>query len=272
MKARDQIYLIIVVVACVVGFFRLQSDDAVELPPVKPEKQLFEHAESLPDFSGFEDVDAKKRAFFEFLLPLVKQENQRIETLRAHLLSLAARVDSLRENELRWLLQLAQYYRVVASDTGTANLDPGWVIDRLLLRVDQVPPSLALAQAANESAWGTSRFAREGNNLYGQWCFRKGCGLVPKDRPPGDRHEVAKFSSPLHSVERYIHNLNTHLAYKEFRLMRANQREAGAALSGKQIAATLVKYSTRGAEYVEELRAMIRLNGLSRYDHSTETI
>lgn len=271
MKARDGIYLLVVAVACLVGFWTLQQEDS-GLPPVKPGQHLFSLDGGMPDFSDLEDVKAKKRAFFEFLLPLVKQENQRIQVLRTHLQQLADHADRLTERELQWLLELAQYYRVVAGDTGTANLDPSWVIDKLLLRVDQVPPSLALAQAANESAWGTSRFAREGNNLYGQWCFRRGCGLVPNDRSEGARHEVAKFSSPLHSVQRYIHNLNTHLAYKDFRLMRAEQRQSRQHLSGRQIASTLTRYSTRGADYVDELRAMIRINGLSRFDQSTETI
>ena len=138
--------------------------------------------------------------------------------------------------------------------------------ETLLRRVDVVPPSLALAQAANESAWGTSRFARDGNNYFGQWCFEQGCGLVPKRRDEGRAHEVATFSSPVESVERYMANLNTHDAYRPLRERREQLRESEAPITGIQLAAGLEKYSERGEEYIAELRSMIRFNNLGAYD------
>jgi Bax protein len=125
---------------------------------------------------------------------------------------------------------------------------------------------MALAQAANESAWGTSRFAKQGNNLFGQWCFTAGCGLIPQHRSEGKSHEVAKFSSPQASVTSYIHNLNSHSAYQEFRQIRASQRQQFNRLSGQQCVEGLLKYSSRGEEYIQELQAMIRVNKLHRYD------
>lgn len=265
MSLRDKIFTAVVILACLVGFYRL-SGMQEPYPPVKPGSSLLSFDESLPDFSDFDNVDDKKQAFFDFLLPLIQQENQRLAELRSALQQIAAQRDELSKKQLQWLLELAEYYRVIASDTSTENLDASWLIEELLLRVDQVPASLALAQAANESAWGTSRFATEGNNLYGQWCFKKGCGLVPGDRPDGTNHEVASFHSPAQSVRRYIHNLNTHFAYKHFRQLRAEHREAEEPLSGKKSAETLARYSTRGVEYIQELKAMIRINKLSRFD------
>lgn len=265
MSLHDKVFVSITILACLVGFYRL-GGGGEQYPPIKPEFSILSFDESLPDFSEFDNVDDKKQAFFDFLLPLVQQENQRLEVLRVALLQIAEQDNGLSNRQLQWLLKLAQYYRVIAGDTSTENLDVRWVIEELLLRVDKVPPSLALAQAANESAWGTSRFAIEGNNLYGQWCFKKGCGIVPGDRPDGANHEVASFGSPAQSVRRYIHNLNTHLAYKHFRQLRAEHRREEQPLSGKKSAETLARYSTRGAEYIQELKAMIRINKLSRFD------
>lgn len=267
MSLRDKVFVLVVLLACVVGFLVLDIGKG-DLPAIKPSSDLLTFGQSLPDFTEFENVKDKKTAFFGFLLPLVEAENQRIGLLRDALMKIAQQKKEVDKKQLKWLLKLAVYYNVVANDVSTENLDIDWVIDELLLRVDQVPPSLALAQAANESAWGTSRFARKGNNLYGQWCFKKGCGLVPDNRPEGANHEVASFSSPAQSVQKYIHNLNTHLAYKGLRKQRAVLRQADKPLSGNTIADTLTRYSTRGAEYIKELKAMMRVNDLYRLDQT----
>jgi Bax protein len=123
-----------------------------------------------------------------------------------------------------------------------------------------------MAQSANESAWGTSRFARKGNNFFGQWCFRKGCGLVPKQRDANKTHEVAAFDSPEESVKMYIRNLNSNSAYKSLRDLRAKLRRANKPVTGHALAAGLKHYSERGLEYVKELREMISFNKLARYD------
>jgi Bax protein len=128
-------------------------------------------------------------------------------------------------------------------------------------RVDTVPLELVLSQAANESAWGTSRFARKANNLFGQWCFSKGCGLVPARRNAGSTHEVAAFKSPQLSVRSYLRNLNTGRVYKDLRNIRAAKRAEGKQATAYEIAAGLSKYSERGQAYVKEIRAMIKYNG-----------
>ena len=126
--------------------------------------------------------------------------------------------------------------------------------------------SLALAQAAKESGWGTSRFAREGNNYFGQWCYKAGCGIVPASRAPGRTHEVEAFDSPAESVASYMRNINTHSGYKSFREARKVQRSEADALSGVALAAELSQYSERRDAYVAELRQLIVGNDLDRLD------
>ena len=139
-------------------------------------------------------------------------------------------------------------------------------VAELLLRVDQVPASLALAQAAMESAWGTSRFAVQGNNLFGQWCYQKGCGLVPLRRNAGSTHEVAKFDSVSDAIKSYLKNINTHRAYADLRNDRASLRSAGKPITGHQLAEGLIDYSELREAYVHEIQAVIRINKLSQYD------
>ena len=171
------------------------------------------------------------------------------------------RPDELSFFERLQVRELTETYEVEDFDAD----DPAdW--DLLIRRIDIVPPSLALAQAANESAWGTSRFAREGNNFYGHWCYVEGCGIVPAQREAGARHEVADFASPEESVERYIHNLNHHPAYRELRASRAELRAENEPVNGLELVDELTGYSERGDEYIEELRAMIRFNELLRFD------
>jgi Bax protein len=156
---------------------------------------------------------------------------------------------------------MAAYYRINNFDIEN---DDDW--QELLARVNAIPVSLALAQAANESAWGTSRFAREANNFYGQWCFQKGCGLVPARRDKNKTHEVAAFKSPKESVERYIHNLNSHNAYKTLRKIRNRLRTENKLITGIELAEGLLHYSERGKEYIKELQSMIKFNKLTRFD------
>src|SRR5690606_11880502 len=136
----------------------------------------------------------------------------------------------------------------------------------LLRRVDVLPSSLVLAQAANESAWGTSRFAVEGNNYFGQWCFTEGCGLVPDRRLSEASHEVKAFTSAGESVEAYFMNINTFGAYQGLRLMREELRRSGQIIDGLTLAEGLESYSERGEEYIEELQSMIQFNELLERD------
>ena len=215
----------------------------------------------LPDFSGYSDVKQKKTAFFDYMMPLVSAANQPIIEQRAELVEMAADADQLSFFQQRNLLQLADRYGVKVEAAENQQ-----VIDQLLLRVAPLPPSLVLAQAAIESAWGTSRFARQGNNLFGQWCYQKGCGLVPLRRSADSKHEVAKFDSVAAAVEAYLHNLNTHRAYKDLRLLRAELSTAESSANGHQLAQTLLYYSELRQVYVDEVQAVIRINKLHGYD------
>ena len=209
-----------------------------------------------PDFSAYTDVKQKKLDFFLFLLPKVKIANEGILQERRWLTQLPT---NLNKDDQASLLALAKKYKVKTSETKD-------IIEQLLTRVDTIPASLVLAQAANESAWATSRFARKGNNLFGQWCYVKDCGLVPKQRGKGQNHEVAQFKSVQQSIESYMRNLNSQYSYEDLRTLRQQLRGSKQVVSGHQLAQGLLKYSTRREAYVEEIQAMIRQNGLAQYD------
>lgn len=260
MSRHNQLFFIVVILACIVAFYLLFTVSTSDMPDIQPESSSFNDPE-LPDFSVHVQVKDKKANFFEFMLPLIQHENQRLSTLRAQLRTLVPRANSLNDDQHEWLQQLAAYYR--AEDTAKPD---GELITELLLKVDLIPPSLALAQSANESAWGSSRFAVKGNNLFGQWCFNKGCGMLPSGRDPGASHEVASYSSPRQSVESYIHNLNSNQAYAQLRQLRASSRQQTKTISGSKLALGLLKYSSRGEDYVSELQQMIRINKLEQYD------
>lgn len=219
----------------------------------------------LPDFSTYRDTTEKKAAFFSFLYPRIILANSRILIEREYLHSLSGKA-SLTKSELTWLQRQAERLRV-DEEPGSPDM-----FRRLEYRLDVIPPSLVMAQAANESAWGTSRFARRGNNLFGQWCFSKGCGIVPQSRIEGASHEVASFSSPYISVRSYIQNLNRHSAYQKLRDIRREARTNGNYASGSGLAAGLLDYSERGEEYVEEIRSMIRHNNLTYYDEKFRSV
>jgi len=203
-------------------------------------------------------VEEKKALFFRLVLPLVLAENERIANQRRFLLELFAAGDLPHgSREYRLASRLALAYRV------EGDLNAPAVRALLLRRVDTVPVELALAQAANESAWGTSRFAREGNSLFGQWTWVRGKGLVPLRRAPGKGHLVRSFPDLRQGVRAYMHNLNAGHAYGYFRRMRERLRNAGKPMDAELLAAGLGRYSERGADYVEEIRALVRDNGLA---------
>jgi len=140
--------------------------------------------------------------------------------------------------------------------------DDDWqrIAELLLARVDVIPPKLALIQAAKESGWGTSRFARSANNLFGEWCFSEGCGVVPASRSEGRRHEVESFDSVQDAIASYVRNLNSHPSYAPLRERRAALRAAGEAPTALALADGLGRYSERGEAYVQEVKSMIRHN------------
>jgi len=220
---------------------------------------------SAPDFRQYEAGPERKAAFFNYMLPIVEARNAVLRERRERLLS-------IQENpqpggrDRRFVEQLAGEYKIaLATDSGEPRPFEQ-VVEELLLHVDEVPVSLALAQAAKESGWGTSRFAREGNNFFGEWCFSPGCGIVPASRAPGKIHEVEAFDSPAESVASYTRNINTHNGYKSFREARKRQRSRDDALSGVELAGELSRYSERGAAYVTELRQLIVGNDLDALD------
>ena len=209
-------------------------------------------------------VRDKKDRFFSFLLPHVIAGNMEILKHRQELgrLHKSWLFDGhLTDPELKQLESLALYYKVSLK----AGVNEA-VFNKLKKRADIIPASMALAQAANESGWGTSRFARQGNNYFGQWCFRKGCGIVPSERDDGGRHEVASFESASHSVKSYFRNINTNRAYKSLRETRAQLRSANETIRGEILAKDLQHYSERGEKYIQELQKIIRVNGLSKWD------
>lgn len=218
---------------------------------------------SAPDFTSYSAGEERKEAFFSYFLPLIEEENEELLALRQDLLELQEDGEDLSFFQRRKVNALAEEYEVEDFDPADSS---DW--DILIRRIDLVPPSLALAQAANESAWGTSRFAQQGNNFYGQWCFVEGCGIVPAQRPEGASHEVADFSSPQESVERYIHNLNHHPAYTGLREKRELLRAQDNPVTGLSLVSELESYSERGDDYIQELAAMIRFNELNQLDTS----
>ena len=205
-------------------------------------------------------ISEKKANFFAYLQPMIEKANKEVLSQREELFSIKADLPQLSESQTESLAKLAKTYRV----DNTLNSKPQILL--LESKINTIPAALILAQAANESAWGTSRFAREGNNFFGQWCFSKGCGIVPNSRNEGADHEVASFDSPLGSVRSYIRNLNSHPTYQTLRDLRDLALSQGKDPSGELLAQGLIGYSERGEEYVKEIQSMIRYNKLSRFD------
>ena len=215
------------------------------------------HDVILPLFANISDVKEKKRQFFKFLKPAVLKENARISTLRTHVIKYINKIklgESLTNYEQEKLSSLLKKYKIKKSLIESERLT------HLLSRIDIVPASLVLVQAANESAWGTSRFARIGLNFFGIWCFQKGCGMVPKGRDAGLKHEVAAFSSIDNAVKHYLHNINTNSAYFVFREIRTQLHQQNLPLSAEILATGLLPYSERGTDYILEITDMIRHN------------
>lgn len=240
------------------GSTTLQPKQALSVTP--PQVATRHALPPMPDFSNFNDPQARKQAFFQWLTPYIERENRRIESARQRILALRA-AGKLNDTQLEWLADTAADYDVAPVDPHSSRF---WEL--LLRRVDVVPVSLTLAQAANESGWGTSRFAIKANNLFGEWCFSRGCGIVPADRSPGQFHEVRKFSSVSDSVRSYLHNLNTHHAFVGLRRKREALREQEQKLEGSQLVEGLLRYSARGEAYVQSIWSMIHYNRLDRFD------
>jgi len=200
------------------------------------------HSVQIPDFASIRDVRTKKQTFFNYFEPIIEAENDRILSLREEI------QQGLPEAQIT---ELCARYRV---NTCTE--------ESLLHKVDVIPLSMVLAQAAVESAWGTSRFARQANNYFGQWCFSEGCGIVPRHRSAGAKHEVQIFDSPKDAVAAYFLNINSHPAYEPAREIRASAYERNNFVAGSDMVGGLLSYSGIGEHYIDELRSIIRVNHL----------
>lgn len=214
-----------------------------------------------PDFRAITDIPEKKHAFFSYLKPGIAFENTRILKEREQIMLLQKNFNDgkFSAKDRTQATQFGDQYGVTWEDERAKE----W-FESILHRVDILPEALVLTQAANESAWGTSRFAREANNYFGQWCYSQGCGLVPLARSEGMNHEVAKFISVQESIHRYFMNVNRNAAYHDLREIRFQLRHHDADLFSVESAVALsnglLKYSERGEDYVHDLQTMMRHN------------
>ncbi|MCK5262216.1 MAG: glucosaminidase domain-containing protein [Gammaproteobacteria bacterium] len=205
----------------------------------------------------------RKQAFIDFLQPIIEEKNLSLLQDRQKLTRLSKKV-KLNIREQRWLRHIGHLYN---NNKFNTNDESHWA--ELFSKVDLIPASLVVAQGAKESGWGISRFVQQGNNYFGQWCYKTGCGLVPKDRNQSADHEVAKYKSVQESVTNYINNLNTHSAYITLREIRERLRKTGQAVTGHHLAYGLQHYSERGQIYIEEIQALIRNNKLDMLEKSS---
>ena len=214
---------------------------------------------SLPaDLQEIQQPRERKILFIKMALPLILHANEMILWDRKIILKLLdkSRVGkTVSSGEQAWLNKKAQEY-------GLAELN----LAELVRRVDGIPPSLALAQAAEESGWGTSRFAREGNSIFGQRTWRGGRSLKPARREAGETFRVRAYHRLIDGIMSYTRNLNGHFAYDEFRRARELQRRLGGGLDGYNLVGNLKRYSERGDAYIESIRMLIRVNNLQAFD------
>ena len=199
-----------------------------------------------------ENVKKRKDLFIQIILPLVINENDSIKLDRIKLFSILNKSKNTKK-EQKWLNVKFKQYGVVDKDLST-----------LKVRMDEVPVSMAIAQAAKETGWGTSRFAQEGNALFGQWTW-SGEGIKPADAEDDSTHKVMRFKILQASVKAYQRNLNTHSSYKDFRSARAELRDEGKKLDSIILSQYLDKYAETGKEYVKILQKIIRQNNLTDF-------
>jgi Bax protein len=207
-------------------------------------------------------VPNSKREFLEKIAPLVHSINEEVTLEREYLVNIIDQMNKgyeLNSEQSVWLKSRMKKYRV-KSEVNVTNLR-----ESLLPKIDVIPVELALAQAANESAWGKSRFAREAQNLFGVWTYDESKGIVPKRRAKGAKHLVRKYESMEASIRHYITLLNSHPAYKVLRDIRLALRTKGEQLDGVAMAAGLIKYSAKGEKYVAIIRSMINSNNLTDF-------
>ena len=214
---------------------------------------------NLPDFAAITVIAERKKAFFDYLRPAVQFQNQLVRERRVILKGIEITLkssQSLNKSQQRYMDLVRARYKV------PEDLSELAAVEILMRRMDTIPVSMVLAQAALESAWGQSRFAREANNLFGQWCFSKGCGMVPNSRPEGETYEVATFDSVDQEIAAYFQNIIAFHRYSAIRDIREAARRIRKPLLGHDMVAGIEAYSTRGEDYIKELRHIISYNQL----------
>lgn len=218
---------------------------------------------SLPsDFDQLQDVKLKKKLFYLITLPIIHESNRLILDDREMVINIEKKFlrADLNENEVNETVRIAVKYKL---DYSTIDLK---LFRDLKQRINIIPVSLALAQAIVESGWGQSRFALEGNALYGQWTTNEQKGIIPEDRDEDKTHAVRKFENLQQSVQAYMHNINTHRAYYSFRVVRriAERVQYTDPISAK--VKFLAAYAEIGQEYVDKLELIIESNKLREFD------
>ena len=234
---------------------QLFQDTGYNLKDVRKKKLVKPVALTLlpEEIKMIEDTRKRKEFFIQIVLPLILKENNNIRLDRKTLFSIINKSNNS-DLEKKWLQKKYKQYGIKSND-----------LSELKIRMDEVPVSLAIAQAAKETGWGTSRFAQEGNALFGQWTW-SGEGLKPKDADVDKGHKVMKFNVLQASVRAYKRNLNTHSTYKDFRKARAEMRDLGKPLDGLALSEHLDKYAETGAQYVTVLKKIITQNKLFDFD------
>ncbi len=234
---------------------QLFEDTKYKLEDVREKKLVKPVALTLlpNEIKMIESTKKRKEFFIQIVLPLILKENNNIRIDRKRLFSIINKSNNS-DLEKKWLAKKYKQYGIPSKDLST-----------LKIRMDEVPVSLALAQAAKETGWGTSRFALEGNALFGQWTW-SGEGLRPKESDKNEGHKVMKFNVLQASVRAYQRNLNTHSSYKDFRKARAELRDNGKPLDSLILAEYLDKYAETGDKYVEVLKKIIAQNSLKDFD------
>ena len=208
----------------------------------------------------------KKQIFFRVIAPIILRVNELLLEERNRAVPIARRMASgedVAAEDAAWFRDLAMHYGVLGFPDDPLDVPR---IEEVLRRVDVVPASLALAQAASESGWGTSRFADEGNSLFGQWSWSEGIKPAGQRTESHGDHRIAAFESTGASVVAYVRNLNTHHAYQDFRRKREDLRRRDLPIRGSDLVDTLIAYSERGQVYVDELKSLMRVNRLGPVD------
>jgi len=234
---------------------QLFEDTGYNLKNVRKKKLVKPVALTLlpQEIKMIENVKKRKEFFIQIILPLIIQENNNIRLDRRTLFNIINKSNNS-ASEIKWLENKYKQYGVNSRDLSV-----------LKIRMDEIPTSLAIAQAAKETGWGTSRFAQEGNALFGQWTW-SGEGLKPKNAEKGEGHKVMKFNVLQASVRAYQRNLNTHSTYKAFRKARAEFRDLNKPLDSIELSKYLNKYAETGNQYVEVLQKIIMQNKLKDFD------